>query len=80
MMLTLDDLQTVCPKCKGAGFVQDWQWIQWWEENVDVPPPGHPLLQIHEEIPCEECDELGYIPTEQGKTLLIFLNHFRGRR
>lgn len=79
-MIRLEDLQTTCPNCKGAGFVQDWQWIQWWAENSDVPPPGHHLLQIQEEIPCRECDEVGYVPTEQGNILLTFLNTFRGRR
>jgi len=79
-MFRLDDLRMVCPKCSGAGFVQDWQWIQWWTENNTIPPQGHPLLGVQEEIPCEQCDEIGYIPTEQGEALLSFLNLFRGRK
>ena len=78
--IRLEDLQRVCPKCKGEGFVQDWQWVNWWAEHNYPPPDGHPLLGIHEEIPCEECDEIGYIPTEEGAAILEFLNTFRGRR
>ena len=79
-MLTLEDLQTRCPNCNGAGFIQDWQWVQWWEENEQPPPDGHRLLEVQEEIPCEACGEIGFIPTEQGRAILDFLNQFRGRR
>jgi hypothetical protein len=79
-MIKIEDLRKVCPKCEGAGFVQDWQWIQWWAENNTVPPEGHPLLEVREEIPCEGCGEIGFIPTEQGEILLSFLNLFRGRK
>ncbi len=79
-MITIDELRTVCPKCKGAGFIQDWQWAQWWAENNLVPPENHPLHSIHEELPCEHCDEIGYVPTEQGRVLLEFMSTFRGRR
>ena len=78
--LRLEDLRRVCPKCNSAGFIQHWQWVQWWAENNDFPPQGHLLFEIPEEIPCEECDEIGYVPTEQGRVLLEFINQFRGRK
>ncbi len=79
-MIKSADLQTMCPNCKGIGFIQDWQWVQWWAENNFPPPDGHPILDIVEEIPCYACDEVGYVPTELGYTLLEFLNRFRGRK
>lgn len=79
-MFKLEDLQTVCPNCNGAGFIQDGRWVRWWAENDQPPPDGHQLLEIQEEMPCEECGEVGFIPTEQGKALLEFLNVFRGRK
>ena len=79
-MLNIDDLRTICPVCKGAGFIQDSDWAMWWAENDRVPPQGHRLLTIQEEIPCEKCDEIGYIPTEQGRAILEFMILFRGRK
>lgn len=79
-MVTIEDLQQVCSHCSGSGFIQDWQWVQWWAENDDVPPDGHPLHKIQEEVPCEKCNEVGYVPTELGRVFLEFMNHFRGRK
>jgi len=79
-MFQLDDLEKICGKCKGSGFIQDWQWIQWWQENDAPPPEGHPLLKVQEEIPCEDCNEIGFIPTPMGTALLEFISHFRGRK
>ncbi len=79
-MIKLEDLQKVCTQCKGKGFIQDWQWVQWWAENYLPPPDGHPILDINEEIPCDACNQIGYVPTELGNTILEFLNRFRGRK
>jgi hypothetical protein len=77
-MVKIEDLCTECPVCRGAGFLQDPEWALWWTENDSVPPRGHRLFSVQEETPCEACGEIGYIPTEQGRALLEFLNRFRG--
>lgn len=80
MAIKLEDLAVRCPRCEGSGFHQDWRWTQWWSENNSPPPPGHRLHEVQEEIPCAECNEIGFLPTEEGQAILEFMNRFRGRK
>lgn len=49
----------VCPKCKGEQYVCHPAWQEYWKDPANQEQPTMP-----EEIPCPECDGVGYIESQ----------------
>jgi hypothetical protein len=65
-------LEEPCPECHGVGVVlnpNNPNWKEWFKNNSELPPFGHPLWRQSE---CARCGGRGYVPTELGRRLLEF--------
>lgn len=60
-MQELPQLETECPKCSGIGTV---------EEPYDESDQSHVR-----DVPCQECNGQGWIPTESGRQILKLIQH-----
>ena len=70
------ELDELCPRCQGDGWVIHPAWSEWWQHNENVPPDDHPVNEWDEEIPCSDCAGQGTRPTAAGAAILSLVRRY----